>query len=568
MLRRTAAIATLFSTLVLPACNDTPDPNQELLSEARECLQVAEYACARDRYARIISEDPALQDEKTAGIAIAEFAIWLEDLGTTVVELAELIADAGTSDLPPALAPSQDDDDLRGDSLLDRFVWNTFGPEWDRLQRVISLVSAATEIDTEVAFTRLPLMLGPVPLIVIDGTLTGADFRLLESGLHGAAAILAGMLAMDFELPLGPLIEYGLALSECREPADDVEARRCVGKLTAFAVENSATLLKPEEQRGAHFLALAQEETARFYEATNLFFEALSSEPTSSETRFLQWEPRPAGGAFVVARYGELPLTIHDVAQLIQGTTTMEPPFDVTVRPVRFVVDDEVRLLGDDIIAHLRTGTPAYLPATATIIPSIATAAEIFLQSDVLLYGAQFLLSSIDPEFAEVASKVFENFKGLYTDFETADAVHKLFEFLFPDSLQISYRNFFASDQYLRMFAPKAVSNGTFQDTPTWEWLVEWECDDKYVDFAGCKANAPLQDAPHFVSTPVSMPADGVPSRIAYVAFEDPTFDGALRLDPSELDPALPAGATAPTQETINLLIQEVGREFLDRLEP
>jgi len=87
------------------------------------------------------------------------------------------------------------------------------------------------------------------------------------------------------------------------------------------------------------------------------------------------------------------------------------------------------------------------------------------------------------------------------------------------------------------------------------------------VDLLGCDSAAALTDTAHFVGTPVSLAADGVPSPIAVIGYSDPSWRGMLWLDPWEVDPRFPRGVTHPDLEQLNALFREVGLEWRQRLD-
>ncbi len=571
----TQALAALITvTLSVTACSETPpDPNEVSLANARDCLTLADYQCALDNFTDIDATTDRWTVERQTGIALSRLGIWLSVVGREVIELAETLAAVGTN--APGLAVLQDN--LAGESYLNRLLYRRLQPIWDDLNAVLGSFDEALAAgdDFEVNILALPIRLGGVPVVEFSGRLKRHDLLLFKTWLHGAASALALVLAADFEFPVAQTILYGAALETCRDIADSAQSRRCIYAMTAFAINNSDTILTREPNRGPAFQKDAREQLASFFDSNRLFFDALEAESqTTNDTsrRIFQYLDRPGEKAWIVARFSELPLGTTDIASILAGDLEIDPPYSGSVsREVRFVLDERVRNAADDIISHLRDRAPEFVKVEDAVVPAVETASEAILQSDVLISTLQVVISSLDPEFAQVFVDLLEQLKGLYTDLDTADAVHNLFEFLVPNSLEIDYHALLDTPEYLRQLMPEAATANVDQDGTSlteWKWLVEWECDELLADLIGCPTDAALVDEPHFTGTPFTMPADGAASRIGYVAFADPSFNKMLRLNLNEVDATYPVGIThIPDLETLNVLIQEAGREFLRRID-
>ena len=145
---------------------------------------------------------------------------------------------------------------------------------------------------------------------------------------------------------------------------------------------------------------------------------------------------------------------------------------------------------------------------------------------------------------------------------------HRLLKNLLPSALALDWGTFHQHPVGLRALLPLIAGVGEG------EFLFEWECLGEIAELgqpgaaAGlvCTKPATLVDAPHFVGTPYEIAADGVPSRLPYLVWEDPTWGGLVFVDPTRV-----AGATdvdpgyAPADNrTLNLAVHALIGGILD----
>ncbi len=573
---RTSAMAvTLLMALSCTDSSVTLTANQQAIEDAKSCLALARYECARDHYAELLPDNERETAEKVAGTALAELGIWVRGVGETVVEIARIIEDE--SDAAPGAGGLKIAQSLAGNTILNRALYNQLVDDWERLQTVIEKFDAVTAGLPEFAIDipEFLLTLEEVPVVVITGEMHKSDFDLLQSILHSAASGMALVLAMDFEFPLIDLVQFILDRPECDDPAP-ASRRRCWALATAFAINNSDTVLTLQQNRGEVFRDEARKQAVEYYQHTAAFLGSVEQISVAAEDagrlhRAINATPRPGGGAWVDWTFGEIQLDSVQIRNILKGNEESAVPPDYELRTVRFLSGPENLQGSRDAATHLSDGKPERVPVATTILPQFTTGLEILLQSEVVKTILQVIFEALDPEFTEFIVSTADQLDTLYSDYGNADAVHNLFEFLLPPSLAIDFRPLYESDRFLRTFVPDAVTIDVHgaSGLPVWEWLIEWECDDDDVELAACPDESKIVDSDHFQwpGAPVSMPADGIKSPVAYVGYSDPGFGGMLWLDPNELDPTYPTGVTNPDLEILNRLLIEIGIEMGRRLD-
>ncbi len=566
MAKRTL-IAAIIAALFL-GCTTSKDPKltkeEQLLEDAKQCMQVLDLSCASEKFAAL-PDSADYSASKKAGNALVQLMQWTRETGKTLVSVAELFDNISDSSAPQYEILAS----LEGSSFLNRAIYNLMIADWNSLNLVVEAFDAVTSLpeNFSINFGPVPIVIGDIPVVVLQGEMTRTDFVLLQSWMHVGLSFFATALATDFEIPLGALIKYGQTVDECRANREAVDGRICASKLTAFAIHNSSNALGAEPNRGAHFRGIASEQFKSFFAMSHRFLTDLQNESKTLsaqalEKRMLRWTGAPGQGGWVNFTIGEIELDIDDIKNLFDGTQELEAPYTADLRTVRFVVDPGVIEGNQNVVNHFESESPKVVPIATSILPMFTTAAEVLLQSDAIIRLLQIIMSSLDPEFAAIVADVAETVADFYTDFESADAVHNLFNFLLPPSLSLDLNTFFTQSEHLRVFLPDAVTTGTFGERFTYEWQVDWECDAREVEYLLCPTSSVVQDSSHFTDTTNYMPKDGFASRVGYVGYSDPSLGGILYVDPWELDPTHTAGLIQPDLVLLNELIQDIGLEF------
>ena len=575
---RAGVVLAVMSLLVgCEAEGPEPDPGYAIVAEAKDCLARADFDCARAKYESVkLGDDLKLQDEVRVGLLLTDMAYTVKRAGATLAEAAELFDKlAQDEDAAPAW-DSAAEKSLVGTAIPNRAIYNLIVDDWNETER---LIAAFDEVigngrDFRVTVEQLPLVAGRVPITILQGEFAPADLLLMRSWLSLAASALGLVLATDFDLPIGDVLQYAMNVPECDNITTAEAGQRCASLVTAFAVGNSPVVLGLEPNRGVIFRDKAREYMARFFDDSAAFMTRLRSETVAEDnSRFLSWSGVDAeadGSGWVNVRVGEISLTSADVRDLFTGDLELTAPYEHTDRMVRFVVDDGVSEVATATAASLRSDSARFVPLEKSVMPVITTGAEVVLQSDSIVSMLQIMVSALDPEFGKVVADVAREVVDLYSDESNADAVHNLFVFLFPPSLEVDLGAYFRSTAHLKQFVPalREVTDVThdFTDLPTYEWMVEYECDLMQVNFLLCP-DIDAVDAPHFAGSAYELVADGYASRVGYVAWPDPDFGGMVRFNPRDIDLQYAEGVISPDLQQINSLIQNVGHELLNRIE-
>lgn len=145
----------------------------------------------------------------------------------------------------------------------------------------------------------------------------------------------------------------------------------------------------------------------------------------------------------------------------------------------------------------------------------------------------------------------------------TIDSLANLLAALVPSPAAFDMGTFYANPVGLRALLPRSEGLGGFGAD---KMIAEWECPDD-LDASGlpqgsgrvvCTDGVALVDGPHFVGTPDELAADGYESGFAYFVWNDPTWNGLLWADLSEVLPDTEPGFTAVDATTINVVIGEM----------
>jgi hypothetical protein len=110
------------------------------------------------------------------------------------------------------------------------------------------------------------------------------------------------------------------------------------------------------------------------------------------------------------------------------------------------------------------------------------------------------------------------------------------------NSFGFDYGTLFQNPIGLRQILPLMLKEPEPQGPE--DFWMEWECPGEIEESGSpagaggfvCSATAELIDAPHFVGTEYEIPADGLPSGLPYMVWEDPTMGGMLGVDELYLD--------------------------------
>lgn len=581
MTRTTVHLPVLAVILVaLGGCEAEPakpNPGYALVAEAKLCLAEADYDCARAKYESVDpGDDLQLQDEARVGLLLTDMAYTVKMAGATLSEAAELFDQLAQDDNEAPAWQALAEKSLVGTAIPNRAIYNLIVDDWNETERLIAEFDKVigTGRDFRITIDELPLVAGRVPITILQGEFAPADLLLMRSWLNLAAASLGLVLATDFDIPVGDILQYAINVPECDNIGTAEQGQRCASLVTAFAVGNSPALLGLEPNRGVIFRDKAREHLARFFDDSSAFMTKLRAEPAVEDSqRFLAWsgvDDEADGSGWVNVRVGEIALTSENVRDLFTGSLELTAPYEHTDRVVRFVVDDGVSEVAQATAVSIRSETARFVSLEKSVMPVITTGAEVVLQSDSIVSMLQIMVSALDPEFGKVVADVARSVVDLYSDESNADAVHNLFVFLFPPSLEVDLGAYFRSTAHLKQFVPalRDVTDVTyaFTDLPLYEWMVEYECDPEQVNFVLCSDENAV-DATHFTDTAYELPADGYASRVGYVAWPDPDFGGMVRFNPRDIDLQYAEGVVSPDLQQINSLIQNVGHELLNRIE-
>ncbi|PKN58895.1 MAG: hypothetical protein CVU56_03475 [Deltaproteobacteria bacterium HGW-Deltaproteobacteria-14] len=145
----------------------------------------------------------------------------------------------------------------------------------------------------------------------------------------------------------------------------------------------------------------------------------------------------------------------------------------------------------------------------------------------------------------------------------TIDSLANLLAALVPSPAAFDLGTFYANPVGLRALLPRSEGLGGFGAD---RMIAEWECPDD-LDASGlpqgsgrvvCSDGATLVDGPHFAGTADALAADGYASGFAYFAWNDPTWNGLLWADLSEVLPDTEPGYQAVDATTINVVIGDM----------
>jgi hypothetical protein len=115
--------------------------------------------------------------------------------------------------------------------------------------------------------------------------------------------------------------------------------------------------------------------------------------------------------------------------------------------------------------------------------------------------------------------------------------VTTLLALMFRDSVGFDYATLAANPTGLRTLLPLLMKSA--EPVSPADFWMEWECPGETAETGAptaakgflCSKEAELVDAPHFDGTVHAMPADGHPSPLPYLVWEDPTWSGFLLVD-------------------------------------
>ena len=145
----------------------------------------------------------------------------------------------------------------------------------------------------------------------------------------------------------------------------------------------------------------------------------------------------------------------------------------------------------------------------------------------------------------------------------TVDSLANLLAALVPSPAAFDMGTFYANPVGLRGIMPRAVDLGGYGAD---RLVAEWECPDD-LDAKGrpqgsggliCTADSPLVDAPHFVGTAEELATDGYTTGFPYFVWADPTLNGLLWADLSEVLPDTAPGYVAVDAATVNIVMSEM----------
>ncbi len=560
-----------IATILASACNPTATQSisENAIIAAKSCLANADYSCALAQYELIDPTNDQEIAEVQTGIALATMGQRLQDLGHAFAELADALqGDEGSA---PPLQPAGTATNLSGDSFIDRIIYSLLSDDWDNLLELLDIINTAAEsgANLPVEFPAIPFWIGDIPVVELSGTVYPRDLLVFRSVLNYAAAGMALLLATDFNFPLIKSIRYALSLPQCRRETDGGDTERCLSLLGAYAINNSKTLLSREAVRGEHFQALVLEQLAQSGEGFQAYVDWIQTQPQPAPdgtgapaTRVVQYTP---SGVESGDHLGTIAVTLRELAwdpdqieSRIRGQDNGQAPTLSDPNQITLYVGRGQRQAAQDLIDHLRTGTPEFMNFNQTLTPQLYTLLQVVDQSDVIGIAAQIMLSGFDPEVARVIVEIVPEIKDLLDLSDSPQLFQLAIAAIGLDSVEVSYRATLASETGLRAWVPAAVTNDTFADLPTWNWMVEWECDRDQVGILGCDASAPLSDTAHFVGTALEITADTIESRVAYVANNDPSMGGFVRANFSKLNDGSPDEIKFPDLQELNALLRTI----------
>jgi len=301
---------------------------------------------------------------------------------------------------------------------------------------------------------------------------------------------------------------------------------------------------------------------------------------TASDERFLALHPEDGEAAFleareILARFGpDLRAALATVESLPSDGEVDE------VTTAELMVDDGYRLTIESRVDHLedeQVETPIVVEIAGAALDGLEAVSESVREPGTLVPwdgGMTHLLAIMLVPIIETRALGDIELGGvtLGPGIFTIDSLANLLSALVEAPAAFDMGTFYSNPVGLRALLPRSESLGGFGLD---RMVTEWECPDDLVDGKPqgsgrfmCSEEAALTDAALFVGTADEIPADGYATAFPYFAWNDPTWNGLLWADLSEvLDDTAP-GYVAVGAETINIVIAEMLGPLLSLASP
>ena len=435
--------------------------------------------------------------------------------------------------LPDGIAPQLSENDFLAQELRELlgFFHGDFAIVDARLDALLALPPEVFELESfEWSIEGVPFYVAVRPLMRFSGTYRKADLLLMRVTNDTMLWMLDFLLGQDFRGDVMTVIAFARGLSS--------------GGVEIWELLNLMGYLLSESP---HFLALHDEEGKAYADDAHARMISIGENLVAALTHIREVEDRANG---VTALNDSAPSdTITIANRVLRGDT--DNPEEL---PMSMLFPGAVQESYDAIIEAL--GSPgAAMPFDEGAVVQLSTLVIAFSKSGLLeVFASDALPIDISPLELNSAVLLFNN--------------------LLKSAMAFDWASFHEHPVGLRFVLPLI---GYDEDTAdAGSFLLEWECSAE-VEASGigqpagsggflCTADAVFEDSAHFVGTPYEIPADGVVSRLPYMAWEDPTWGGLLYVDPSLIPEAIniEEGYAPATNHSLNLALGGMIGPILD----
>ncbi|TNF32752.1 MAG: hypothetical protein EP329_09330 [Deltaproteobacteria bacterium] len=291
---------------------------------------------------------------------------------------------------------------------------------------------------------------------------------------------------------------------------------------------------------------------------------------TASDDRFLQLHGEDGEAAFLEAReiLGRFGPELREALATVESLPSAGAIGDVTTAQLLpddgyvLTISSRVDRVGDE-----RVETPIVVELAGPVLDGLEAVSTSVREPGTLVPWAggmtHLLAIMIEPiietrAFGDLTLGGVTLTPGIFT----IDSLANLIAALVPAPAAFDMGTFYSNPVGLRALLPRAEALGGFGHD---RMVTEWECPGDLVDgkpqgSSGilCSDGAELVDAAHFVGTADEIAADGYASAFPYFAWNDPTWNGLLWADLSEVLPNTDPGYVAVGAETINVVVAEI----------
>jgi hypothetical protein len=489
------------------------------IEQGKYWLINGEPAFAENEFAAALAMDPD-NEEAIFGAGLAEY-IWAVEMFAMAITEMNQFGSYGADPPRPDARPDNENDLLAAQLhgiLLD-------------LRSGFLAAEAYFEMLDDPGFIwdieQLPIFVYTKPVINLQGRFDLADVYLLRSSNAFFLWFTELLSAQDFHSDLLTAVYAGMKMRDTG--IDPVEI-----------IKLASTLIASDQR----FFSLYGDDGKELFQAGSKHM--VEAGFYLLEGLLLQPETAPDDASQAISVYYSAGNPVLVVRNQVDFHSQVEKAVEITF-------DQELINLSSDLLDHMQE--PGYFVSFAEgPALQLGTVIGFAVKLDLIRFAPFAIpidLSNLEPAQVVALASMF-----------------------LSNSVGFDYGTLFANPMGLRSLLPTFAPPGETADTNS--LLMEWECPEELAENNGvpagsagfiCTPEAELVDGAHFSGTDFAMEPDGLPSRLPYLVWEDPTWGGFLGVDELyQENGGNPASFVTPDLELTNLGIHLLLKNLLGLL--